>query len=212
MSAKKEAAEALGRLIGEAGEKAARAAGGIGEGAMKVARDKMAKVSDWGWKGGKPGEVTGDMYVQAQKALDLAPKGKTREAKKVLRDIDAKFAKQLGYGNMERLFPPGRSANSAAGDRFNIAREFSDMQRADIPREWTGKISKALQRRSSVTDTAMLPYASYPTATRYASLPGYKSISEAMREMNNDQRETFLALWPAWEGSLAELAQTAKQL
>ncbi len=78
-----------------------------------------------------------------------------------------------------------------------IAYQFSILEQAGIPREWTGKVFLAYQKN---------PYLS---GIEY---PYPKEIAKAMRGLTNEQRSTFINLLPNWSQSIEQLGSTAKKL
>jgi hypothetical protein len=162
----------------------------------------VAKVADdWGWKGGKPGEVTAGSL-----RYDYGDLGK------------------LGRQILESESPLGKAARemqtkgTGVEDPWQVGAHYKNtlalLEEADVPREWTGKITAVAndliegsgggaQRAQMLLQNPRDFFANKQLPTR---------LSRAMREMTNDQRETFLALLPEWSGSLDELAETARSL
>jgi hypothetical protein len=193
-----------------------------GDEAMDALGAVAKKADDWGWKGGKPGEITGTEYVQIVRNSDQAQKGTKRVTREALNRADKKFAEQTGYGRaFKDLYFGGNGRNSAAGERFNIASEFAKMEKADIPREWTGKLSKAIRGRLDTVGTTNPQYKGlYEDWGGTLQVPPknlvpndfYYVISDAMRPMTNDQRTVFLGLLSDWDDSLESLAKTVRNL
>ncbi len=84
------------------------------------------------------------------------------------------------------------SAN--VGDADEVAIAFRNLQNADIPWDYTGKVFKALAAR----DKTDIPYVSSEAAS---------AISKAMEPMTPDQREEFLYLLPEWDGGIEDLVE-----
>ena len=140
--------------------------------------DDAARVADdWGWKGGKPGEITGTDYMQD---LNVKPE-----------DLIPRLRKS--FGDMKR------------DDADLLMQWFADMEDAGIPRRWTGKLAKKLWNTPTGPN---IPFDDSQTGLATY----FQNVSDSMRPMTNDQRETFLALLPEWEGSLDELADAARSL
>jgi len=138
---------------------------------------KAAKAGDdWGWKGGKPGEASGADYLDVLREFGE------------LGDDEVGFVAQL----LESKHASLRSAAEDPRLLDRVYRGFARMEKADIPRKWTGKAMNAvLQSKMPVSPN---------------------SLSDLMRPMTNDQRETFLALLPEWTGSMDDLAAAARSL
>jgi hypothetical protein len=75
---------------------------------------------------------------------------------------------------------------------------FDTLEKAGIPREWTGRVYKALRADD------------HPINVLDRVEDSAQAISDAMRPMTNDQRETFLALLPEWTESLDDLVNAVK--
>lgn len=146
-----------------------------GEAIERLAKAAVKVVDDWGWKGGKPGEITGGKYMKDLniKADDLIPR----------------LSKDFG--------------DMGPNDADYLMQWFADMEAADIPRQWTGKIAKALWNSNT-----SLPFDESPSGMA----TNFQNISNLMRPMTNDQRQTFLSLLPRWTGSLDQAAAAAKKL
>jgi hypothetical protein len=82
-------------------------------------------------------------------------------------------------------------------------RRFKMMEDAGIPRKWTGKVADAMDRAPSSLFIYDLQY-NTPMAVQ--------KISDLMRPMTDEQRQTFLGLLPKWSGTLETAATTAKKL
>lgn len=177
--------EAVKRMLGDAGEKVAE------------------KADDWGWKGGKEGEITGQQFENALKVHrdnygNVIPSYK---------DADRKVI-QRAYTQTEKM---GR------GDVRSLMGDFADLEQADVPREWTGRIMKAVGRPLwEVADDVGNQLLGSTTPSGLARIVMSRhiaeAISDAMRPMTNVQRETFVALLPEWTGTLDELADAARTI
>jgi len=151
------------------------------EGLERIAKGVAKVADDWGWKGGKEGEVTGTMYVQN-------PMDPSNLMARLEKDFD--------------LYDKG-SADL-------LMRWFSDLESADVPREWTGKIAKKLWEAGALRVRGIAD--NFIDDGNSGFLNSFKHISDAMRPMTNEQRETFLNLLPRWTGTLETAASTAKKL
>lgn len=196
-------------ILGRAGvpAEAARITKPLGKDAALEAVRKIAerskKVDDWGWKGGKPGEITGQEFESALRSHRDAF-GNVIPSKK---NADRKL--------VERAFL--QTEDMTRGDVRSLMGDFADLEKADVPREWTGKIMRAIGRPLwEVADDMGNQLLGSTTPSGRPLIVMSRNIAEgvsnSMRPMTNDQRETFLALLPDWSGSLDELAEAAKNL
>jgi len=163
------------------------------------ADDVARVVDDWGWKGGKPGEITGGMFENLKKQFSTNP-SKYRELEK---NVGQQYLRAVESGKLPTI-GWDRDVDQLMGD-------FATLERADIPRAWTGKI----------VSTAPLDYwPQYPALSQFkvsstgpfAYQRAADELSKAMRPMTNDQRKTFLTMLPEWYGSLDDLANAARSL
>jgi hypothetical protein len=184
-------------------------------GALESMLPKAAQAGDdWGWKGGKPGEVTAGSiqydYEDLHKLGTQILKSKGTLGK-VARELQTKGT---GVKDPRQI---------GAHYRFALAA----LEDADVPREWTGKIAAvardllgnfggAEQRRQA---NALL---NLRLDSRNRPLPHQlaDSISDGMRSLyvkgdpnlTKERRETFLALLPEWSESLKDLARLARNI
>ena len=166
------ALESLGRI----GDEAVEAVKPSKTAASKAISGMADTADDWGWRGGKPGEATGTDYLDVLREFDE------------LGDDEVGFVTQL----LKSKYPAIRSAAEDPRLLDRVYRGFARMEKADIPREWTGKtMNAALQSQIPVS-------------------PNF--LSDTMRPMTNDQRETFLSLLPEWTESLEDLADLARNI
>jgi hypothetical protein len=176
---KKQAAQAGGRLVRNIAEE-------VGE--QLTRRPKPAAPgSDWGWRGAKPGEISGVDYF---KNFPRSP-AKARE-------WEGKFASQVDPINNLDWTPD------------EVADVFYSLENAGIPREWTGRVVKDLgldfakfspKVKADVDVAWREPW--QETTSRFA-----KELSSSMRPLSNEGREMLLKMLPDWEGSLDDLAST----
>ena len=158
--------QAVKRIAGDAGKKVA------------------SKVDDWGWKGGKPGEVTGSEAWNTS--------SKTKQIK-FLKQIKEAFPDLVPYDPDNKLLQPSIKRHLAR----TIANPFRRMEQADLSRDYTGKLYKALQRGE---------YGDVDPEEAFRAAKTLRTLEDP------DQSETFLALLPDWSGSLDELADAARKL
>lgn len=155
-----------------------------------------SKADDWGWKGGKPGEITGTWFRSRPDVVVRDDFGNIVHAKT---QVMSQLRKAVEAGKLPK------EAATESGMRTWM-RRFAEAEDAGIPREWTGKTVRAYSESSPFRQKAL--FSSYNASPE----PAMVQISNTMRPMTNDQRETFLALLPDWSGSLDELAETARSL
>ena len=170
--------------------------------AKKVVKAVEDKVDDWGWKGGKKGEVTGgDM----EKAVRKYEKNKNIDQ---YEEVERKAGEQLTASLSRKPNSPMAKRYGTRVDQnmpaskytaYDVLSPFASLERADIPRAWTGKVMNAIIEKHGNR--------AYAAAPREA-----KTISDLMRPMTNAQRETFVKLYPEWEQSLEDLARAARTL
>jgi len=163
--------------------------------ALESLLPKAAKAGDdWGWKGGKPGEVTGGDYMRMRGTIgpDSAP---ASDNLKLWRKMDAQIARAVKSGKLPEI----------AGTPTWM-RRFAEAEEADIPREWTARVVKAYSSISPFSQRELFK------SVDKSPQPFLSQISEALRPMTNDQRSTFLALLPEWTESLDDLAEAVRTL
>lgn len=191
---------AIGRAVSDMPETAARALD-----------DMAGAVDDWGWKGGKPGEITGGEFEYKRRQLgdmfnSILPKNRGKAY-----SLEEQLRKQVEGSGLENM------------DMVSLAGDFSDLEQADVPREWTGKIVRSLRKPLwEYADTHGEKWLGSTTPSGrpliVMSETVARGISDAMRRMyvkgdpdlTRQYRETFLSLLPQWEGSLDDLAIAAR--
>jgi len=214
--------EAVKRMLGDAGEKVAE------------------KADDWGWKGGKPGEVT------AGQLKDLRARGDLELADIELRDHVDRFSRKYPDSPLVKQMKSGSGTRWIDNTLFEV-RLFEDVmsavEQADVPRKWTGLVAAALPKsaiagpggkrrinRNRIKDFAdlMRPMtndqreftgSAFRILNTQRSGPGeldVKRIGAALRstwrQLTNDQREAFLALLPEWTESLDDLVAAVRTI
>jgi hypothetical protein len=172
----------------------------------------MSKADDWGWKGGKPGEITGGEFIKDYNSFNNYSK-RTNIQKKASEQLD-KASKSSPVGRMWKELK-----DSTAGGEAFMMKNFRDLEAADFPREWTGKAFS-------------LP--------NYYSYNDLNIASQIMRNLNNTERQKFidivvdlygdispegigkivkspytddiLKMLPQWEGSVDDLIKAVELL
>jgi hypothetical protein len=187
-------------------------------GALEAMLPKAAKAGDdWGWKGGKPGEITGSEYFH--EIRDKAWLRADAEAKKLLKKPNASMVWDEDFKNLHKKLldqtmqdtdnkvlkqfqsskNPYFSSIKNSKDAGLVLHDLNMLEASGIPRRWTGKVLPAL-RETMNNDYAAIPQ------------PVARNISDLMRTMTNDQRETFVSLLPEWGESLDDLADLARNI
>lgn len=211
-------ARAVYNMVAEGGDDVLRAAGRAAkkidprtakEAIKRVADDVVEAADDWGWKGGKPGELTGEKlkyYFEAhprtldRRVTSLVPKSQQRIVRKAEKQLE-RFRKKYPNSAVAR-----RMSLRTEWGAEDIGTLFAAMERADIPRAWTGKVAAALP------DKLLYTFNRGNYVSKWDEPAKLKEISDAMRPMTNDQREEFLALLPEWTESLDDLANAVRML
>ena len=181
--------KAIDRMVGDAGKKVA------------------SKVDDWGWKGGKPGEITGgDWTDKWNEILRINKKGFDNSADvKMHENIEAKLIDRA-HKQLKPL-----NANMFVDDEENAMAVFASMEKANIPRRYTGKIYKATGdfiRNDNARDWIRHPkFIRGKTNDNIAGL-----LSEQLQPLNDKQRLEAIKLLPEWSRSLDDLGETAKEI
>jgi hypothetical protein len=168
--------QAVKRMAGDAGKKVA------------------SKVDDWGWKGGKPGEITGlDFHKEIRKADSV---GYPRTLKSI-------------YNKAQRqVFGKGKGSHS---ETYRAMSQFAHMENAGIPRAYTGKIYKKME--DLLTHPNVASWISHPKYIRGLDTPSIAGmLSEQLKPLTHVQRLTAIDMLPAWSRSLDDLGETAKEI
>jgi hypothetical protein len=158
-----------------------------------AAVEKMVQKApgmDWGWKGGKPGEVTAGELMEV---LDSPKPGRLATPKQQDRWNAAANAAEKISARMRDKYGDRIGALS----NYGVVKALKFAEDAEIPREYTAKAVSSLGLKLHNFD--QLPY-------------NLSVVSDLMRPMTNDQRETFLQLLPRWTGTLETAASAAKKL
>jgi len=200
-------------MIAEGGEAAARSSGDdVLKAAAKIADEG---IDDWGWKGGKPGEMSGTEYMKEyQDIQDITLDETLKELKVAPEDwddfdvFDSPEAADL-YDKLS-FMAESELANEVVPQIKDIVGEFPEvdyvrramenfatLEAADTPRKWTGKLYNPLQNRDSFG---------------FIKETDAQIVSNLMRNMTESQREEFVALLPEWTESLDDLANAVRML
>lgn len=182
---------------------------------LEDATNAATKADDWGWKGGKPGELTGGEYMRELRAAK--EKADAARSRAEMRGVsDDQFANEYHRLVDEKMYPSrikaetqlyadGGGYEATLADRWgeiftdSIMQDFETLERADIPRSYTGKILPALRRELRSAYTTVDPDRA-------------QQVSDLMRSLSPDERETFVSLLPEWQDSLEELAELARTI
>jgi len=200
--------------------------------AREEAIGKLAKVADdWGWSPSqmKPGEISGTEFNRRLSELtglgdDVDVMDKLREAESIadgdlglrlsqesdnawreltiLSDAVQKQRDRSKYPSLKTRFKTMVKGAFEPDAVWDLER-FKMMEDAGIPRKWTGKVADAMDRAPA----GLLVYDG-----QYNIPISVQKISDLMRPMTNEQRQTFVNLLPKWSGTLETAASAAKKL
>jgi len=148
----------------------------------------LAKVADdWGWKGGKPGEITGGEFFQRLLSAQNSPN-----------NVKKYNSMQAAYRRGLRQLRKNRFLVTDEVEVEHFMKQFKELEDAGVPRRFTGKIVRAVDMRGDYIGEV-------------PELSG-ANLSKIMSPMTDAQRETFLSLLPRWTGTLEQAANAAKKL
>lgn len=213
-------------MIAEGGEAVGKsAADDVLKAASKIADEGVEGVDDWGWKGGKEGEMSGRQYLSAlqnNRRLigtryasgpdSVLEKEALERGRKQLLSA-AEKNKELG-----RIFTTVVEKEKALAPKWKTLEDVQDevalrlnsvlasLEDANVPRSYTGKLAAGWWN-AGANAAKWLPSSDFQNYGAKA-IPG--KLSELLSGMTNDQRETFLAMLPEWTDSLDELAEMAR--
>ena len=234
-------ANPFGEIAGKIGAEVAeglakKAAPMVAKTAKKAVKAVEDKADDWGWKGGKPGELTGTAYSKVSHNLSDAMNPNTASGKlsiKAKKQLDKLAERKPGnpiaeaYGKEVQRYTeakPTIGRNPFVDEKgvsmatSSVMRDFHHLEKADVPREYTGKIMSAfggrLPKYHKVVARLM---GDDPTDTFYDPQVIADAVSSSMRGLNKEQRDTFLTLLSDEVKSsngmtLVQLANMAKNL
>jgi hypothetical protein len=204
---------------------AGKIAGEVAEGLAKKAVPTVAKtakkvataVDDWGWKGGKPGEVSGTQYYRTLNAVNSG-KAPKEELNNLLDSAWVQFDKGASKGRLGRdRLPVTSNPVERRADAELLLEDFYSMEKAGVPRSLTGKLIKSLPKmQAHPVYKKMLDFHGGMgkrdlTLNDYAKAFG-GTYSDLVKGLSKSQRETFFSLLPEWKGSLDDLAKAARDL
>ena len=193
-----------------------------------------ATVSDMGWKGPKPGEISANDWVYAKDNSVASSGGLGTVPTAKVNEVTSKGTKQLvdyveanPKSGIARHFTGVVSIGGSPSDAANATYRyiFKPLEDADISRKYTGKVANALH--ITPLDTARsfslsgLPKPNIELGKRSfqiaaleaeAAVPGI--ISKHLKELEDvpGAIETYLGLLPGWGQSLDELVAAARSL
>jgi hypothetical protein len=197
------------------------------EGLERLAKGVAKVADDWGWSPSqmKSGEVSGTEFNRRLSELtglgdDFDIMEKLRRAESIahsdfsqvsdntwrelniLSDAVYKQRDRSKYPSLKTKFKTMVKGGFEPDAIYDLER-FKMMEESGIPRKWTGKIADAMDR----APTKLLVYDG-----QYNIPIAVQKISDIMRLMTNEQRQTFLNLLPKWTGTLETAALAAKKL
>jgi hypothetical protein len=186
---------------------------------QRVADDVVEAADDWGWKGGKPGEVTGKHWDADNRKYDYVRETAREQLEKhAAKNPSSSIADN--WKTLNQMLPASKYIDEPTA---NIMGDFELLESAGIPREWTGKVLDSLYRYGKqvvdspglnlrrIGDTRMPnTLALFGPGGRSGIVSVAEKLSDAMRPLTNEQRETFLALLPEWTESLDDLVNAVK--
>jgi hypothetical protein len=197
------------------------------EGLERIVKGAAKVADDWGWSPSqmKPGEISGTEFNRRLSELtglndNFSLKEKLRRAESVansdfsresdnawreltiLSDAVQKQRDRSKYPSLKTKFKTMVKGGFEPDAIYDLER-FKIMEDAGIPRKWTGKIADAMDRAPA----GLLLHNGL-----YSTFIAVEKISDIMRLMTNEQRQTFLNLLPKWTGTLETAASAAKKL
>lgn len=204
--------------------------------AFDEAAEALARIAksgdDWGWKGGKPGEITGnqfvdfvkenspyvrgssvnEMYSDAERAAEMDNAVGDSESYESFMDTVRKVKNQLSKSKHKVLVPYQVSDSLTANDVARMT-AFKQLEDLDVPRKWTGKIVAAIEE-APADPNRLLPNLREKVFGTNDDYIGeiLKNVVNYMRPMTEDQRGAFLQLLYRWTGTMEQAANAAKKL
>ena len=188
------------------------------------ATEAAPKADDWGWKGAPEGRLSSkDVMAALQDAREeaylrvAARRGGDFDADSSYGDAAELIDEEMrllprNLGPILRQWHKGGILDDALFFRNqpngyvdpsmidNMAHSFENLEKADIPWEYTGKVYKAMNKFMG----------DVPPSERGITAREAQRLSDLLRPMTDDQRETFLTMLPEWVDSLEELAEMAR--
>jgi hypothetical protein len=194
--------------------------------AKKEAVERLAQgvarvADDWGWRGGKPGEMTGigiqDAFVSGSDRIALKQARKQLE-RHALERPNSEIAKN--WSTLNDMFSYTDYIDEPTA---NLMGDFRRLEQAGVPREWTGRVLESLYRFGSgrvnspglnlrrIGDTRVVGDAFGPVG--FSGIAKVADVvSDLMRPMSNAERDVFLTMLPRWSGTIDDLASTARRM
>jgi hypothetical protein len=189
-----------------------------------------ATIDDWGWKGGKPGEISGDVMYRDLTTTRPGSYDFHDQVDYLNNEVLDSFARKYpntDYAAYQKMATKGNAVPNP--DRLiDLVTGFKVAQEAGIPRAWTGKVMGALDSKTrefwSADDIRDLSsvlkplsnadreavVASIPTWTR--SIPELGTFIKQLSTLSASQQDTARSLLPEWYGTIDELINAAKTL
>jgi len=182
------------------------------EGLERLAKGVAKVIGDWNWTGGKPGEITGGdilreipsgrpMFGEQRNLMDAFVnqlRGSTKSGDRFNRLLDEYALVQQRSMDLMK-----RPASGVVSPSREIAKRFYALENAGVPREYTGAIERYFGRSDTLPNMAKNTKLLQKKA---------KEMSNLMRSMTDDQRQTFLNLLPTWLGTMKDAAVVAKKV
>ena len=239
-------ARAVYNIVAEGGDDVLRAAGRAAkkidprtakEAVKRVADDVVEAADDWGWKGGRPGEITSKDYWKERDIIEKM--GDTAAAEVRLGKLDNKVIEQFSKSKYPHI----------RGDEYSWSREqgpdemmrmFASIEEAGVPRKWSGRFAEVTLKGDSYYDYSMIEkmadhMKSMTDAQRKTYLDTVEKITEswgellpgetseetgrfvaeaakAAQELTPSQLEEYWALLPEWTESLEDLSNAVRML
>lgn len=223
-------------MIAEGAEAGAKASG---DDMLRAAERIAAKADDWGWKGGKPGEITAAKYWKEREAIKKM--GDTAAAEVRLTALDDKVRKQFAKSKSPYISGKKYSWVESQGPEYMMGL-FNELENANVPRKWTGKLVSSMletdpphllptylaKPMETMSDSARKLYVElYPRISKYFKEDDwagnwddwYENIVDTTADVARNvdsmpagQRETFMSLLPEWTESLEDLVFAVKEL
>jgi hypothetical protein len=162
------------------------------EGLERIVKGVAKVVDDWGWKGGKPGEIDAFKYFDFTKRVNEPNFGgmTAEEVSSIDNQVKKQMTKLTGFEDL-------------SDDEIDLIMDsLSVLQKYDVPRKYTGKLYKVLLKDQDNDFNEVNQIVE----------PAVKKLAPLMRELTDEQRETFLNLLPTWQGPLEDAATVAKKL
>lgn len=189
-------------------------------------------ADDWGWKGGKPGEITGGEYERALGKYNQLVKYGDRDSPQALN-----LYKTLEDGAMQwydsalrgKLGPDWKKKAEYYAGRFGDVDKLSKNNKlrqaflrgtpGEYGLSWLDEASKISLRFATFEEfgvprefTGQL-FRAMPQPIHGPTFANTTELVDAFKTLStNDQRETFLNLLPRWTGTMEQAASAAKRL